>query len=136
MILNRQQIMEIIPHRAPFLLLDDVLELEPGKRCVAEKHVVKEDFWVPGHFPEHAVMPGVLIVEALAQTGAEGKLARYLLSSGEPSVHAPATDLAKRLGLSRASLYRAFEALETAGLIRRECKTVFVLDRGGLEGVL
>ena len=40
MILNRQQIMEIIPHRAPFLLLDDVLELEPGKRCVAEKHVV------------------------------------------------------------------------------------------------
>ena len=70
MILNRQQIMEIIPHRAPFLLLDDVLELEPGKRCVAEKHVVKEDFWVPGHFPEHAVMPGVLIVEALAQTGA------------------------------------------------------------------
>ena len=73
---------------------------------------------------------------ALAQTGAEGKLARYLLSSGEPSVHAPATDLAKRLGLSRASLYRAFEALETAGLIRREGKTVFVLDRGGLEGVL
>ena len=73
---------------------------------------------------------------ALAQAGAEGKLARYLLSSGEPSVHAPATDLAKRLGLSRASLYRAFEALETAGLIRREGKTVFVLDRGGLEGVL
>ena len=60
----------------------------------------------------------------------------YLLSSGEPSVHAPATDLAKRLGLSRASLYRAFESLETAGLIRREGKTVFVLDRGGLEGVL
>ncbi len=73
---------------------------------------------------------------ALAQTGAEGKLARYLLSSGEPSVHAPATDLAKRLGLSRASLYRAFEALESSGLIRREGKTVFVLDRGGLEGVL
>ena len=73
---------------------------------------------------------------ALAQTGAEGKLARYLLSSGEPSVHAPATDLAKRLGLSRASLYRAFEALESAGLIRREGKTVIVLDRGGLEGVL
>ena len=44
--------------------------------------------------------------------------------------------LAKRLGLSRASLYRAFEALETAGLIRREGKTVFVLDRGGLAGVL
>ena len=76
MILNRQQIMEIIPHRAPFLLLDDVLELEPGKRCVAEKHVVKEDFWVPGHFPEHAVMPGVLIVEALAQTGAVAILSK------------------------------------------------------------
>ena len=78
-------------------------------------------------------------LQAVAQTGAEGKLARYLLSSGDPegkAVHTSATDLARRLGLSRASLYRAFEALEGAGLIRREGKTVFVLDRSGLEGVL
>ena len=77
-------------------------------------------------------------LQTLAQTGAEAKLARYLLSSGnaDKAVHAPATDLARRLGLSRASLYRAFEALEGAGLIRREGKSVYVLDRSGLEGVL
>lgn len=76
-------------------------------------------------------------LQAVAQTGAEGKLARYLLSSGEGApVHTSATDLARRLGLSRASLYRAFEALEKAGLIRRERKTVLILDRSGLEGVL
>ena len=75
-------------------------------------------------------------LQALARTGAEGKLAQYLLSCGMDSIHAPATDLARRLGLSRASLYRAFEALESAGLIRREGKTVSILDRSGLEGVL
>ena len=76
-------------------------------------------------------------LQAVAQTGAEGKLARYLLSGGGNSaVHTSATDLARQLGLSRASLYRAFEALERAGLIRREGKTVYVLDRSGLEGVL
>ena len=75
-------------------------------------------------------------LQALARTGAEGKLAQYLLSCGTDSIHAPATDLARRLGLSRASLYRAFEALEAAGLIHREGKTVSILDRSGLEGVL
>ena len=75
-------------------------------------------------------------LQALARTGAEGKLAQYLLSCGMDSIHAPATDLARRLGLSRASLYRAFEALEAAGLIHREGKTVSILDRSGLEGVL
>ena len=74
---------------------------------------------------------------AVTQTGAEGKLARYLLSSGEDApIRTSATDLARRLGLSRASLYRAFDALEGAGLIRREGKTVCILDRSGLEGVL
>ena len=76
-------------------------------------------------------------LQAVAQTGAEGKLARYLLSGEEAApMHVSATDLARRLGLSRASLYRAFDALEKAGLIRREGKTVCILDRSGLEGVL
>ena len=75
-------------------------------------------------------------LQAVAQTGVEGKLARYLLASEEACVHTAATDLARRLGLSRASLYRAFETLEKAGLIRREGKMVYVLDRSGLEGVL
>ena len=63
--------------------------------------------------------------------------ARYLLTvpSGEP-LRLSATDLAKRLGISRASLYRAFQALEDARLIRREGKSMYVLDPAGLEGVL
>ena len=60
----------ILPHRAPFLLIDEVTELEPGRRVAARREVRPDDWWVPGHFPERAVMPGVLIVEAMAQTGA------------------------------------------------------------------
>ena len=67
--LDRAGIEAIIPHRPPFLLVDRVLEFEPGVSAVAEFDVVESAFWVPGHFPEYAVMPGVLIVEALAQCG-------------------------------------------------------------------
>lgn len=69
-VLNIGQIQEIIPHRPPFLLVDKILEMEEGKRAVGIKNVtINEPFFV-GHFPEYAVMPGVLIVEALAQVGA------------------------------------------------------------------
>jgi 3-hydroxyacyl-[acyl-carrier-protein] dehydratase len=67
---GRAEIESILPHRDPFLLLDEVIELEPGRRVVATREVRADDFWVPGHFPERAVMPGVLIVEAMAQAGA------------------------------------------------------------------
>ncbi|MGB4442414.1 MAG: 3-hydroxyacyl-ACP dehydratase FabZ [Coriobacteriia bacterium] len=68
--LDREAVKAIIPHRDPFLLVDRVLELEPGVRATGELDVRPDMFWVPGHFPEYAVMPGVLIVEALAQAGA------------------------------------------------------------------
>jgi len=70
MILNSNQIQEIIPHRYPFLMIDRVIELEPGKTCVAIKNVSVNEMQFMGHFPQEHVMPGVLIIEALAQTGA------------------------------------------------------------------
>ncbi len=69
-LLNREQIMEIIPHRDPFLLIDEVLEMEPGVRAVAVKHMKEDEFWFKGHFPDMPVTPGVLMIEMLAQAGA------------------------------------------------------------------
>lgn len=68
--LDITEIKKIIPHRYPFLLVDKIIELEEGKRAVGIKNVTANEEFFNGHFPDYPVMPGVLIIEALAQVGA------------------------------------------------------------------
>lgn len=68
--LDRRQIEAILPHREPFLLLDRVIELVPGDHAVAEKDILADDDVFRGHFPGYPIFPGVLQLEAMAQTGA------------------------------------------------------------------
>ena len=84
--LDVEEIQSILPHRYPFLLVDRIVELEPGRRAVGLKNVTINEGFFEGHFPGHAVMPGVLVLEAMAQvggvlllsmTGNEGKLAYF-----------------------------------------------------------
>ena len=70
MLLDVNDIMKILPHRYPFLMVDRIIELEHGKRCVGIKNISINEPFFQGHFPGHPVMPGVLIIEAMAQVAA------------------------------------------------------------------
>lgn len=72
--LDVKEIMKVLPHRYPFLLIDKIIELEPAKKVVSIKNVTMNEEFFQGHFPGFPIMPGVLIVEAIAQTGAYGML--------------------------------------------------------------
>lgn len=80
---NVEQIQQLLPHRYPFLLVDRVVELEPGKSVVAIKNVSINEPFFQGHFPNHPVMPGVLVIEAMAQ--AAGMLIMLSAESGSNS---------------------------------------------------
>ena len=67
--LDISQVMEVLPHRYPFLLVDRILEFEPNKRIVGLKNVTINEPFFQGHFPGHPIMPGVLLIEAMGQTG-------------------------------------------------------------------
>lgn len=73
--MTQEQIKEIIPHRDPFLLIDSIEEMEVGKRVVATKYMKPDEFWFKGHFPDYPVVPGVLMLEMMAQAGAVAMLA-------------------------------------------------------------
>jgi 3-hydroxyacyl-[acyl-carrier-protein] dehydratase len=77
--IDSKGIMKIIPHRYPFLLVDRLVELEPGKRAVGLKNVSVNEPFFQGHFPGAPVMPGVLILEALAQVGACARFKRLVV---------------------------------------------------------
>jgi len=86
-----EQIKEVIPHRYPFLLVDRILEVEEGKRAVGIKNVSANEEFFNGHFPDYNVMPGVLIVEALAQVGAFAVL-KMEQNEGKPACLAGITN--------------------------------------------
>lgn len=91
--LSFEQIKEIIPQRFPFIMIDRVLELDPGKYAVAVKNVSGNDIFFLGHFPDRAVMPGAAIIEAMAQTAivlfASSSLNPTLAEGGKPGGKAP-----------------------------------------------
>lgn len=69
-LMDQEQIKQVIPHRDPFLLIDEIVDMEVGIKVHARKYIKEEDFWFKGHFPEYPVTPGVLMIEMLAQAGA------------------------------------------------------------------
>ena len=133
---GREQIEQILPHRDPFLLIDEVIELDPGKRVVATRAVRAEDPWFPGHFPGRPVMPGVLIVEAMAQTGAIAVLFEEA-NRGKIAFFAGIDDCRfKRIVEPGDTLTLTCEIAEMRGPIGRGKATAYVGDALAARGTL
>ena len=86
MVLNTLDIMKLLPHRYPFLLVDRITEFEDGKRIVGMKNVTINEPFFQGHFPGHPIMPGVLILEAMAQVGGIYAFLAKQVGDSEPVV--------------------------------------------------
>jgi 3-hydroxyacyl-[acyl-carrier-protein] dehydratase len=133
---GRDTIASILPHRDPFLLLDEVLELVPGSRVAASYRVPPDGWWFQGHFPDRPVMPGVLIVEAMAQTGAVAVLAEEE-NRGRIAFFAGIDDCRfKRIVSPGDTLTLACEIDQVRGPIGRGKATAHVGDELAARGTL
>ena len=126
--------MQLIPHRPPFLLVDEILELEPGKRVVGRREIRADDWWFPGHFPERPVMPGVLTIEAIAQAGAVAVLADEA-NAGKIPFFAGIDAAASSASSSRATCSRSSASSSAcAGRSRRGKARALVGDEVAARG--
>ena len=131
--LDYKQITKILPHRYPFLLVDRIVELEKGRRVVGIKNVTANEPFFQGHFPGNPIMPGVLIVEAMAQTG--GVLARLSVQgvpnrSGEDNIYFMAIDKVKfrRPVIPGDQLRFELEALRTGSKVWKMAGKAYVAE--------
>lgn len=131
--LYHQDIIKILPHRYPFLLVDRITELEPGKRVVGIKNVSINEPFFQGHFPDNPIMPGVLIIEAMAQVG--GVMARLstpgvMEKKGEDSIFFIAMDKVKfrKPVVPGDQIIFELKALRTGSRIWKMAGKAFVKD--------
>lgn len=142
-----QGIKELIPHRYPFLLIDKVINIVENESCIGVKNVTSNEPYFPGHFPNHPVMPGVLIVEAMAQTAAtlvvhtlgdsaKGKVV-YFMSVDEAKFRKPVHPgdvllLDCRVDRARGNVYR-FKGVATVEgkKVAEACYSAMIMDTDG-----
>lgn len=134
--LNNIEIQKIIPHRYPFLLVDKIEQLEPGKKAVGIKNVTINEPFFQGHFPGNPIMPGVLIVEAMAQVGAVAMLCLEE-NKGKLGVFTGIDELRfKRQVVPGDTLRMEIEMLAIRRNIGKAQATAYVGDEIACKGIL